>query len=261
MRRVLRAGLVLLLAGLVALVPFGIAHANALVTVSVPNGLPLNVRSAPSVNAGVVASLPNGSQVTITCHTRGDAVDGIGGVTDVWNQLPDGGWVTDGFLETGSNAPVVPACSGGGGEFKLPYPAGSAYTITQTPGSGFSHDDDYNRHAVDFGMPTGTPVVASAGGTVYFEGWTNGGGIMALIDHGNNRCSQYAHLNTTIINAGDWVAQGQQIGTSGATGNVTGPHLHWNIVYCDSQISREIPNSVEMGTNYPTGTAPVSQNG
>ncbi|MFD0557356.1 VCBS repeat protein [Stackebrandtia endophytica] len=148
-----------------------------------------------------------------------------------------------------------------GAPFKLPYRAGSAYVITQTPGSGFSHADDYNRHAVDFGMPTGTPIVASAAGTVYFEGWTNGGGIMVLIDHGNNRCSQYAHLNSTIINNGNRVSQGQQIGTSGATGNVTGPHLHWNIVYCNSQISREIPNSVERGTSYPTGHAPVSQNG
>ncbi|CAM3347794.1 FG-GAP-like repeat-containing protein [Stackebrandtia soli] len=161
----------------------------------------------------------------------------------------------------GIMVPLGTANAAPGAPFKLPYRAGSAYTITQTPGSGFSHNDDYNRHAVDFSMPTGTPIVASAAGTVYFEGWTSGGGgIMALIDHGNNRCSQYAHLNTTIINTGNRVAQGQQIGTSGSTGNSTGPHLHWNIVYCNSQISREIANSVETGTSYPTGYAPVSQN-
>ena len=147
-----------------------------------------------------------------------------------------------------------------GAPYKLPYPAGSSYTITQTPGSGFSHADDYNRHAVDFGMPTGTPIVASASGTIYFEGWTTGGGIQVLIDHGNNRCSQYAHLNASIVDAGNRVTQGQLIGYSGATGNVTGPHLHWNIVYCNSHLSREIPNTVERGTSYPTGLAPVSQN-
>ncbi|MYS34225.1 peptidoglycan DD-metalloendopeptidase family protein, partial [Streptomyces sp. SID4920] len=147
-----------------------------------------------------------------------------------------------------------------GAPFKLPYPAGSAYTITQTPGSGYSHNDDYNRHAVDFSMPTGTPIVASAAGTVYFEGWSTGGGIMVLIDHGNNVCSQYAHLSSTIVSAGGRVAQGQRVGLSGATGNATGPHLHWNIVYCDSQLSRTIPDSVETGTSYPTGYAPVSQN-
>ena len=261
MRRIVRAGLVLLLSTLAIVIPASPAHADATVTVSVPSGLPLNVRSTPSVSASVVGSLANGSRVTISCYAHGDTVDGIGGLTNIWNKLPAGGWVSDGFLETGSNGPVVPACSSGGAPFKLPYRAGTAHTITQTPGSGFSHNDDYNRHAVDFAMPTGTPIVASAAGTVYFEGWTNGGGIMALIDHGDNRCSQYAHLNSTIINTGQHVAQGQQIGTSGATGNVTGPHLHWNIVYCNSHISREIPNSVERGTSYPTGLAPVSRNG
>ncbi|MFE7615473.1 peptidoglycan DD-metalloendopeptidase family protein [Streptomyces sp. NPDC057496] len=161
----------------------------------------------------------------------------------------------------GTTVPLGSAHAAPGAPFKLPYPAGSAYTITQTPGSGYSHNDDYNRHAVDFAMPTGTPIVASAAGTVYFEGWSTGGGIMALIDHGNNRCSQYAHLGSTIVDAGQRVAQGQRIGTSGATGNATGPHLHWNIVHCNSQLSREIPNSVETGTNYPTGYAPVSRNG
>ncbi|MFI2331392.1 peptidoglycan DD-metalloendopeptidase family protein [Micromonospora aurantiaca] len=157
-------------------------------------------------------------------------------------------------------APQNYAHAGSGAPFKLPYGAGNAFTVTQTPGSGFSHNDDYNRHAVDFAMPQGTPIVASADGTVYFEGWSAGGGIIALIDHGNNRCSQYAHLSATIVNRGQRIAQGQQIGTSGATGNATGPHLHWNIVYCNSQISREIANSVEVGTSYPTGSRPVSQN-
>ncbi len=237
------------------------AHAAAQVRVSVPSGLPLNIRNAPALSGAVTGSLANGTVVTITCYVRGDAVEGIGGVTNVWDQLSGGGWVTDAFLETGSNAPVVPLC-GSSAQFKLPFPAGRAYTITQAAGSSFSHNDAYNRHAIDFGMPVGVPILASAAGTIRFEGWaTGGGGIMALVDHGNNRCSQYAHLSATIINIGNRVAQGQRIGTSGATGNVTGPHLHWNIVNCDSQTSREIPNSVEVGTRYVVGSAPVSKNG
>lgn len=259
MRRVLGTFLVLVLAALGAVATVSPAYADVTVRVSVPSGLPLNIRSSPSVGASVIGSLANGTAVSIRCYSRGDWVDGIGGSTNVWDRLSGGGWVSDGFLETGSNTPVVPACSTA--PYKLPWRAGAAYTITQTPGNPYSHNDDYNRHAVDFAMPSGTPVLASAGGTVYFEGWSNGGGIMALIDHGGNRCSQYAHLSSTIINRGQWVAQGQQIGTSGATGNATGPHLHWNIVYCDSQLSREIPNSVERGTSYPTGLAPVSRNG
>ncbi|WP_207892723.1 peptidoglycan DD-metalloendopeptidase family protein, partial [Micromonospora sp. MW-13] len=237
------------------------AHAAAQVRVHVPSGLPLNIRNAPALSGAVIGSVPNGSVVTITCHVRGDAVQGFAGVTNIWNRLSSGGWLTDGFLETGSNGPVVPLCGSSSAQFKLPFPAGRAYTITQAAGSSFSHNDAYNRHAIDFGMPVGVPILASAAGTIRFEGWATGGGIMALVDHGNNRCSQYAHLSATIINTGDRVAQGQRIGTSGATGNVTGPHLHWNIVNCDSHTSREIPNSVEVGTNYVVGRAPVSQNG
>ncbi|MER6055516.1 FG-GAP-like repeat-containing protein [Streptomyces albidoflavus] len=148
-----------------------------------------------------------------------------------------------------------------GAPFKLPYPAGQRYTVTQTPGSGYSHNDDYNRHAVDFAMGTGTAIVASAGGTVHYAGWTDGGGgNQVLINHGNNRCTQYAHLSSVSVRAGARVAQGQRIASSGATGNVTGPHLHWNVVHCSSFLSREIPNTVETGTSYPTGSAPLSQN-
>ena len=84
---------------------------------------------------------------------------------------------------------------------------------------------------------------------------------MVLIDHGNNRCTQYAHLSSTVVNRGQTVSQGQMIGKSGATGNVSGAHLHWNMVYCDSQRSREIVNTVEFGTNYPVGAMATSQNG
>lgn len=259
MRRVMRAALVLLLAGLAAVVPVSAAYADTTVRVAVPGGLPLNIRSAPNTGASVVGSLANGSYVSIRCFTYGSWVDGIGGSTNVWDQLPSGGWVTDGFLETGSNAPVVPKC--GAAPFKLPWRAGAAYTITQTPGNPYSHNDDYNRNAIDFAMPSGTAVLAAAGGTVYYEGWSTGGGIIALIDHGNNRCTIYAHLSSTIINGGQRVAQGQQIGTSGATGNATGPHLHFDVVYCNTQLSREIANTVERGTSYPTGLAPVSVNG
>ena len=145
--------------------------------------------------------------------------------------------------------------------FKLPYPAGSAYVITQSPGGGYSHWDNYNRHAVDFATPTGTPIVASAGGTVHFAGWSGSGGNMVLVNHGNNLCSQYAHLSSISVGAGAWVAQGQRLGLSGATGNVTGPHLHWNIVYCNTHLSAQIANTVEAGTSYPTGWAFTSQNG
>jgi murein DD-endopeptidase MepM/ murein hydrolase activator NlpD len=143
--------------------------------------------------------------------------------------------------------------------FGLPFPAGAAYTITQSPQNAFSHVPPYNTYAVDFAMPVGAAVVASGAGSIVSEGWFYGE-IRVLIDHGGNRCTLYTHLNRTVINVGDWVQRGQYIGDSGATGNITGPHLHWDMVNCSDWTSREIVPTEELGTNYPTGTLAVSNN-
>ncbi|GAA1414733.1 hypothetical protein AUR04nite_17480 [Glutamicibacter uratoxydans] len=147
--------------------------------------------------------------------------------------------------------------------YRLPFTKGAQYKITQSPQDSFSHNDAYNKTAVDFAMNTGTPIRASASGRVYFEGWvTSGAGIQILVDHGDNKCAQYAHLSRTIIDRGQYVSRGQIIGYSGATGNVTGPHLHWAMVNCNTQTSREIINTLEHGRIYPKGTySKPSQNG
>ncbi|GAA0998928.1 hypothetical protein GCM10009563_23740 [Subtercola frigoramans] len=151
---------------------------------------------------------------------------------------------------------------GGGARFKLPFPAGASYRITQGPAEHAAGlYPAYNKNATDFGMPVGSRVVASAAGTVYSEGYDSTGAIEIRIDHGDNLCTQYVHLNRTVINRGQQVAQGQWIGDSGNTGISTGPHLHWNIVYCNTGISRETPNTVENGTSYPAGSIATSQNG
>lgn len=151
---------------------------------------------------------------------------------------------------------------GGGARFKLPFPAGASYRINQGPAEHAAGAyPEYNRNAVDFGMGSGSTVVASAGGTVYSEGYDSTGSITILIDHGDNLCTQYAHLSKTVINKGQQVSQGQYIGNSGQTGISTGPHLHWNIVYCNTRLSRETPNTVENGTTYRVGTMATSQNG
>ena len=143
--------------------------------------------------------------------------------------------------------------------FGLPFPRGAAYVVTQGPFNGFSHVAPYNQHAVDFGMPIGAPVVASAAGRVAFEGWY-AGEIKAIIDHGGNRCTLYTHLNRTIINVGQWVQRGQHIGDSGNTGRVTAPHLHWGMINCNNWTSREVVPTDEMGTNYPVGAVARSTN-
>ncbi|MFD8206892.1 peptidoglycan DD-metalloendopeptidase family protein [Streptomyces sp. NPDC059695] len=82
---------------------------------------------------------------------------------------------------------------------------------------------------VDFIASTGTTVVAVGPGTVYSAGDGGAYGNQVVIQHADGTFSQYAHLSSISVSAGQTVTGGQQIGLSGATGNVTGPHLHFEI--------------------------------
>ncbi|MFF7775231.1 peptidoglycan DD-metalloendopeptidase family protein [Streptomyces tanashiensis] len=82
---------------------------------------------------------------------------------------------------------------------------------------------------VDFMASTGTTVVAVGPGTVYSAGDGGAYGNQVVIQHADGTFSQYAHLSSISVSAGQTVSGGQQIGLSGATGNVTGPHLHFEM--------------------------------
>ncbi len=71
---------------------------------------PANLRSAPSLSAPVVGSLENGRTVQLACHQYGDSVNGNWGATRLWYRLDSNQWISDGFVYTGSNDPVVPVC-------------------------------------------------------------------------------------------------------------------------------------------------------
>ncbi|MFF9349183.1 peptidoglycan DD-metalloendopeptidase family protein [Streptomyces sp. NPDC014734] len=82
---------------------------------------------------------------------------------------------------------------------------------------------------VDFPVPTGTSVKAIASGTVVSAGWAGAYGYQVVIRHGDGKYSQYAHLSALHVREGRHVSAGQRIARSGSTGNVTGPHLHFEI--------------------------------
>jgi murein DD-endopeptidase MepM/ murein hydrolase activator NlpD len=89
---------------------------------------------------------------------------------------------------------------------------------------------DRRLHAgIDFRAPTGTTLLAAAGGEVVFAGWKSGYGNTTIIDHGGGLATLYAHQSELDVREGQEVLRGRRIGLSGATGNVTGPHLHFEV--------------------------------
>jgi murein DD-endopeptidase MepM/ murein hydrolase activator NlpD len=84
---------------------------------------------------------------------------------------------------------------------------------------------------IDIGAPIGTPILASASGTVSLAhpGWSGGYGNMVIIDHSNGTKTLYAHMSRIGTHMGDQVSQGEVIGYVGSTGHSTGPHLHFEV--------------------------------
>ncbi|MGW3459247.1 M23 family metallopeptidase [Streptomyces olivaceoviridis] len=84
------------------------------------------------------------------------------------------------------------------------------------------------RHTgIDFPVPVGTPVGAAGDGTVVTAGRDKAYGNQIVIRHRDGTYTQYAHLSQLTVHLGQRLHVGQRIGLSGATGNVTGPHLHF----------------------------------
>ena len=82
-------------------------------------------------------------------------------------------------------------------------------------------------NGVDYGAPAGTPVRSVADGVVETAGRQNGYGNVIQLQHGAGKTTIYAHLTKIDVRQGQLVEQGQRIGTVGATGWATGPHLHF----------------------------------
>ncbi len=124
--------------------------------------------------------------------------------------------------------------------YALPFPADRRFRISQGFDGAFSHNEAQNRHAVDIGMPEGTPVLAARDGivmTVDNDYYGNGLDLDKYGDRANNvrivhadgTMAVYAHLQleSARVQVGDRVHAGQVLALSGETGYTNGPHLHF----------------------------------
>ena len=87
----------------------------------------------------------------------------------------------------------------------------------------------HNHYGVDLATKKGDPIYASDGGTVVKASLAKSYGLLVIIDHGNGVQTYYAHMSKILVNEGDKVYQGQQIGRVGRTGTATGDHLHFEV--------------------------------
>jgi len=95
--------------------------------------------------------------------------------------------------------------------------------------SGFGWRGREFHTGVDMPLRIGTPVKSTANGRVSYVGWRYGYGLAVIVSHNYGFATWYAHLSRAVVRVGEKVEKGQIIGYSGATGNVTGPHLHYEV--------------------------------
>jgi len=129
-----------------------------------------------------------------------------------------------------SNAQVIAQiqASGSSSYDSTPSASGLIWPVSGPVVSGFGMRWGRMHNGIDIAVGYGTPIVASASGTVIFAGWMGGYGNFVIVDHGGGLSTGYAHQSGISIGGGS-VSQGQVIGYVGCTGHCFGPHLHFEV--------------------------------
>jgi len=97
--------------------------------------------------------------------------------------------------------------------------------------SGFGPRGDRFHAGLDLDAPYGARVRAARSGVVGFAGWNDGYGNLVTVEHGNGVETRYGHLSRISVGPGTRVSMGTVLGRVGATGDATGPHLHFEVRY------------------------------
>ncbi|MFD8688494.1 peptidoglycan DD-metalloendopeptidase family protein [Streptomyces sp. NPDC059651] len=127
--------------------------------------------------------------------------------------------------DSSSQETSAPATQSNDSGYVHPVP-GNHTTAYRASGANWSSG---SHTGIDFPVSTGTSVKAITSGTVVTAGWGGAYGNEVVIKHADGHYSQYGHMSSLSVSAGQTVTAGQQVGLSGATGNATGPHLHFEV--------------------------------
>lgn len=149
---------------------------------------------------------------------------------------------------------------GGSNEYATqhPFPNGTAFSVTQGPGGGFSHNTPRNRNAADLVAPEGTDVVAGFTGVVAVaqggcpptpsDACNQGAGNYVMLKAADGTCATHFHLSSIAVAPGQQIKRSTKLGTLGNSGFSRGAHLHYDRRNCATQES--LPWSFE-GTGIP----------
>jgi murein DD-endopeptidase MepM/ murein hydrolase activator NlpD len=177
---------------------------------------PANKLDAKAVGDAANANIPVGTWLVIPggkyeYHTPGSLPLGITRTNPASAQVGGAG-----------SCPAITGGAVGTGTFV--YPTDRHYL------SGFDYNEKTNHRAIDLAGMEGDNIYASDGGVVVYAGANSYGyGNMVMIDHGTGFQTLYAHMSQIFVSCGENVAQGQVIGSVGATGHASGPHLHFEV--------------------------------
>ena len=229
-------------------------------TVSTGSGK-LNLRTGTSTTATIVDRLENSSALTIVCQESGQQIPGWVRTTDQWDQLANGNYVSDGYVNRAATPPSCkdqPAVTPPADPSKNPDPALAPQSwvvpVPGVAGQGFRKPSNPFHDGVDIMQFRGTPIRAASGGKVItvecntsgpscdVDGSPSVGGCGWYVEilHANKVITRYCHMvKKPEVVEGQTVVTGQVIGYVGTSGNSSAPHLHFEVHVGSTDATRE----------------------
>lgn len=200
------------------------------------------MRRALLVAAVVVVGMPGNADAALRRGASGERVRALQ-LQLAWHGFPSGpvdgrfGLRVTGALKRFQRSAglVADGVAGPATERALSAPARRSpiplvWPLFASVGDRFGPRGDRFHAGVDLRAPAGTGVLAAGPGRVTWSGWRPGGwGLLVVVRHPGGVRTLYAHLASVDVRVGDWIAGGTVVGRVGATGDATGPHLHFEV--------------------------------